>query len=71
VVQFVFHRLYTHLTRSGCNILMFNIVQRKIYTFFFNSKEIGLKSMSVERMNNYLELPKTASEKMLNVVAEN
>lgn len=50
---------------------MFSIVQRKIYTFFFNSKEIVLKPMRAEKMKNYLELPKTAAEKMPNDVAEN
>lgn len=50
---------------------MFSIVQGKIYTFFFNNKEIVLKSVSAEKMKNYLELPKTAAEKMKNDVAEN
>jgi hypothetical protein len=46
-------------------------VQGKIYTFFFNSKEIVLKPTSAEKMKNYLALPKTAAEKMPSDVAEN
>lgn len=62
---------YSHILLGQVKIFQCWAVQGKIYAFFFNSKEIVLKPMSVEKMKNYLELPKTAAEKMPSDVAEN